>query len=265
MEGSGRSLEYSTQFALAQIPVSFRLGSGRILIHPLRLRDVLVMEAWLRDRFIEAYEERASLLDREEDREAFLAGVYPTVPTLSFMSGPGHDFLCTDLPSIVHLVWLMGRGLNGWTEERVLEEFRRFDLDGAVSLMLKMRVSVWKEPPAQAKLAIADRRPKYEMTDDEVVARVYHSLADKFHWGYEQVLDLTEYQIAWYLHLFPEEREHIEELDAMSHRSERQANGNPDVPYQPGTIHFNSPEEYEAWKAKRAKINNQQSSKSEGN
>jgi len=245
-------IPYSHRAALAQMPVTYYYKGESLLIYPLRLRDVLALDSWLQSRFVKEYYDRVDLVP-EEERKEFVDQLGRIIAGISSQSDTGHRLLWGNSDAMCYLVHLLTRG--EWTEERAAGLFFPTGVTPEAQMaIMEMRDSVWRETPEAPKLNITEKPPKYQHTPEELDARVYHAMASKYQWTYDQTLDLTDYQVFWYSYMFPEEREHYEEMDAMANKRPASGNnGRPDVPYQPGTIHFSSPEEYEAWKAKRAK------------
>lgn len=114
---------------------------------------------------------------------------------------------------------------------------------------------------------VRHRKPRYRATRDEREARVFKQLPEKFGWGHGQVLALTEYQIFWHTYLYPEEREHLEDMDAMSSQYDKDANTTgfgqgtgtgygmngygTNLKNDPNKIYFDNIEEMQAWAARQ--------------
>ena len=238
---------YPHSAALAQVPVPYLFKGEEFLVYPLRLRDGLSLDMFLRGLYVRNYGEKAKLIP-EGDRSSFISDLGKTLSGISYQRGVGHSVLWGSPVAMTHLVYLLVRGVV--SEERIRELFFSRGLDReSLTAVSEMFNAVICPTPSVPKLNIPPKKPKYEHTLLEREARVYHTLAKEFHWTYEQVLDLTEYQIFWYLYLYPDEREHHEEIHAMAHRGGEE--GEPSVTSS-GLLHFNSPEEYEAWKAKQS-------------
>ncbi len=251
----GMIVPYSHKFALAQVPVLYPYKDVVLRLYPLRLRDALDMDMWLQARFVKEYQNNIALIEDKELRDEFVKTLGQTIGRISLQNNNGYQLLWNNIDALCHFIYLLTRG--EWSEDRLSDLFFGEGLTSEVlDTILEMRIAVWCDLPEIPKLNIVEKKPRYEHTEEELVARIYHTMATKYNWTYEQVLDLTEYQAFWYSYLFPEEREHYEEMDEMAHKTEsassRPAN---DVPRKPGTIHFNSPDEYERWKAKRAQEN----------
>ena len=119
--------------------------------------------------------------------------------------------------------------------------------DKAIRTVTEIRRAVYRSTPPAPKLNIPDKRPKYETTPEEGEVRIFKMLADKFGWTYRQVLDLTDYQIFWYTYMFPEEREHTEELYDIAHKDDHKSgSGNKHLP---NSMYFESPADWDAYKA----------------
>ena len=235
---------------MAQIPVPYIFKDETFLVYPLRIRDTLDLDMFLRGLYVKGYGTRAKLIP-ESDRAAFLSDFGKTLSEISYQRGVGHSVLWGSPEAMSHLVFLLVRGAV--SEERIRKVFfgRGLDRDSLTAISEMFNAVICPTPPVP-KLNIPPRKPKYESTEKEREARIYHTMAKEFRWTYEQVLDLTEYQVFWYLYLFPDEREHHEEMHAMIHRNGDGGSEGGGAPTStPGVIHFNSPEEYEAWKAKR--------------
>ena len=242
---------YPHTSALAQVPVPYLFKKEVLMLYPLRLRDGLELDMFLRGLYLKNYGEKAKLIP-EGDRSAFVADFGKTLSEISYQRGVGHSVLWGSQDAMVYLVYLLTR--KKVPEERLRELLFGNGLDReSLTAVSEMYNAVICPTPPVPKLDIPSKKPKYESTRQEREARIYHTMAKEFRWTYEQVLDLTEYQIFWYLYLYPDEREHHEEMHAMAHRNgdgDLEGGGAPTS--TPGVIHFNSPEEYEAWKAKQA-------------
>ena len=248
-------IPYTEQDALVQAPVYYKAGEEEVLIYPLRIGDLIRLNGYVRYRYIKKETEGIEHLENEIRRE-FIDDILTRIEGFDFLSGLGYRFFLSDLPSLLLYVRCLLRAEETTSDEWIRKTFFPNGIDElAIIRIAEMRVALHIDTPPIPALNIENKPPKYETTKEEQVARIYKSLADKFHWTYKQVLDLTDYQIYWYTHLFPEEREHIEEMDEMSHKNDRGVTGTGtsrvDVPYQPNTLHFDSPEEYEAWLAEK--------------
>lgn len=239
---------YPHTAALAQIPVPYPYKNEILNVYPLRLRDVLDLDMFLRGLYVKSYGTRVNLIP-ESDRPAFLSDFGKTLSEITYQRGVGHSVLWGSPEAMTHLVFLLVRGAVPEDQIRELFFGSGLDKDSLTAISEMFNAVICPTPPVPT-LNIPKKKPKYEHTEQERAARVYHTLAKEFHWTYEQVLDLTEYQIFWYLYLYPDEREHHEEMHAMIHRGNGE-DGEPSMA-SPGILHFNSPEEYEAWKAKQS-------------
>lgn len=252
-------IPYTEQDALAQAPVYYKVGDEEVLIYPLRLGDLIKINGYVRNRYVRKETAGTEHLDSISRRE-FIDDFIKRIEGFDFLTGDGHLFFINDLPSLVFYVKHLLRFQDGWDDRRIQETFFPGGVDDlALTRIVEMRLALYCETPPIPPLNITNKEPRYEATKEEQIARIYKKLADSYHWTWDQVLDLTEYQVYWYNHLFPEERQHIEEMDEMAHKNDRGPTGTGtsrvDVPYQPNTIHFNSPEEYEAWLAEKQSKN----------
>lgn len=243
---------YPHSAALAQMPVPYFYKGESLTLYPLRLRDVLDMDMWLKSRIVKEYYEKVELFPPGE-REEFIKEMGEKIAEIDISSGRGHVLLWRNSDALIHLVSLLTRGR---VEEKKIQElfFPNGFSDEAVDAILEMKQAVWRDLPPIPKLNIVEKKPRYEATKEENEARVYHMLAEKYHWTYDQILDLTDYQAFWFGYMFPEEREHYEDLDAMAQQSRASRLSDESEPLpspKPGVIHFNSPAEYEAWKARQ--------------
>lgn len=245
-------LPYSHQEALTQAPVPFTVGGEKVKVYPLTYGALLDLNNQLRRRFFQQFDGQVELLP-EAEQEDFIKPIIETAEKLDFQSGTGYQFFLSDLDLQVLLVWHLCRfqeeDKKNWIQGQI---FPNGLSQESLVLIFAMQRAVYRKLPPSPKLNIPDKRPKYEVNSEESDAKIFKLLGEKYHWSYRDVLNLTEYQVFWYTYLFPDEREHIEELEEIAHRNDNAGPGNgPDVPYQPGTLHFNSPEEYEAWLATR--------------
>lgn len=249
-------IPYTEQDALIQAPVYYKAGDEELLIYPLRLGDLIKLNGYIRYRYVTIETAGTEHLD-DESRQLFIDDFIKKLDGFDFLSGHGYKFFISDIPSLVYYIKSMVRFHPDWTDAKIRDVFFSNGItELALVRITEMRLAVHCEAPPNPTLNITDKPPKYEPTQEEMVAKVYKSLAEKYHWTYEQVMNLTDYQVHWYTHLFPEEREHIEDMDEMAHKNDRNGvtgtgSSRVDVPYQPNTIHFNTPEEYEAWLAER--------------
>ena len=243
---------YPHTAALAQVPVPYFYKGETIILHPLRLRDVLDMDMWMRSRVVKEYYEKIELFPPEE-REEFVKEFGEKIAEIDTSTGKGNAILWRNSEALTHLVFLLTRGELEEKKIRDLLFPNGFNKE-SVEVVLEMKQAVWRDLPPIPELKIVEKKPRYEATKEENEARVYHMLAEKYHWTYEQILDLTDYQAFWFGYMFPEEREHYEDMDAMvqqSRASRAARESEPPPAPKPGVIHFNSPEEYEAWKARQ--------------
>ena len=245
---------YPHSAALAQMPVQYFYKGETLVLYPLRLRDVLDMDMWLKTRVVQEYYDKVELFPPGE-REEFIKEIGEKIAEIDTSTGRGYTIMWRNADALVHLVVLLTRGK---VEENKISEllFPNGFTEESSDVVLEMKQAVWRDLPPIPKLNIVEKKPRYEATKEENEARVYHMLAEKYHWTYDQILDLTDYQAFWFGYMFPEEREHYEDLDAMvqQSRATRMAGDDaPDPAPKPGVIHFGSPEEYEAWKARQNK------------
>ena len=117
--------------------------------------------------------------------------------------------------------------------------------------LAKMQILVYCESPRLPTLNIPNKQARYEWMADERVVQTYTLLFTKYHWTPEVVSNLTEYQVIWFAYYsLPDERERIEDMyNSANQKNGGSVHGTPDVPYQPNSLHFNSPDEWEAYKA----------------
>jgi hypothetical protein len=235
---------YTHQEALAQFPVSYPLGKDTITIYPLTLRAILDINRKLRTEFL------TKLEDTEiQGKEAveYNAKLLKIADTLNFESGEGREYFLNSPTILVHFVRHLCRFDDNWSEERLNKLL--FPLgevtNEALVLIIEMKTLVTRALPPFPKLDIQPREPKYKATQEEIEAKVFKSFAEKFGWNYNDVLDLTEYQIFWYSYLFPEEREHIEEMDALS--SKNHTPGSLPTPTGANVRQITDPAEIQAW------------------
>ena len=246
-------IPYTEQDALAQAPAYYHVGDETVLIYPMRIGDLLRVNGYVRDRYVMQETAGIEHLDSQIKRE-FIDDFLTKLEGFDFLTGDGQMFFLTDLPSMIYYVKHLMRFPEGWDDQRIQQVFFPKGVgDLAVTRIAEMRIALFCETPPMPQLNITHKEPRYETTKEEQVARIYKKLADSFHWTYQQVLGLTDYQVYWYMHMFPEERQHVEEMDEMANKNGPTGTGSSrvDVPYQPGTLHFNSPEEYEAWLAEK--------------
>ncbi|MGI5832955.1 MAG: hypothetical protein ACOX6D_10590 [Thermoguttaceae bacterium] len=235
---------YPHEAALAQIPVPYPYEDEVLWVYPLRMKDCLQLDMYIRSMYIKEYGTKVALIP-EGDRETFKKEFGETVAALTHTRGVGQSVLWSSPSAMTYLVFLLLRG--AMTEAAIGDLFFSIGLNqGALLAIHEMHRSVYIDPPSPPKLDVPERKPKYSYTSLERVAQIYHSLGEKYHWTYEQVLNLTDYQVYWYMYLFPGEREHIEELYSVS-----RSDTNDSSPVGSGVIRFNSPEDYERWKATR--------------
>jgi hypothetical protein len=110
-------------------------------------------------------------------------------------------------------------------------------------------------PEEKSEPRIPERKltPEQKAKEDEIaVSRTYKVLAKNYHFSFEQVRNLTTYQIYYYVILLPEEEQELAEMDAALQRHHP---GQPPLSRpivrnsNPNVKHFNTPEEYEMWRA----------------
>ncbi len=240
-------LPYSHEAALGQLPVSYRINGVTLLLYPLTLRSALEMDQWLRQEYLRQYEGRIVVLP-ESERNEFAATMLETTAKMTFQYGPGYQFFITNFDAMVRLVRYLCRDK---VKERKIRNVVFFGglTEKAIQAVTEMRLAVHRPIPPAPKLNIPSKQPKYETTQEEGEARIFKMLADKYGWTYRQVLDLTDYQVFWYTYMFPEEREHAEELHDIAHRDDQSTNGGTGNHSVPNSMYFESPEKWEAYKA----------------
>lgn len=240
-------LPYLHDEALTQTSVKFPLCGDFIEIYPLTLGASCRINRRVRELFYARFDEQIDAIP-EEDRADFAAGIMTASTEFSYLSGQGLTFFSTNIESMIMLVWELCRHSPDWPPERIKSAlFPTDDTDFGFNLVTQMQYAVHRDAPEFPKLRIPDKRPRYEATPEELAVMRYRILMDKFHWTFDQVLALTSYQADWCAYKLPGEREQIEESYEMIHRNDK--NGGPDVAYQPGTLHFDSPADWDAYKA----------------
>lgn len=240
---------YSHAQALAQAPVRFRLHGNQIVLRPLTVSATLDIDGFLRFQYQAQFDGQIELYP-EDARADFVTALLDDIEGITYQHGKGSGFLLTDVDSMVYFVRHLCRFDEAWPENRIKEVLFPGGInEDSLGIFTAMRAAVYRSVPPFPVLNIASKPDKYESTSEENEVRNYRILFDKFHWTFAQVLDLTEYQIAWCRYMLPEEREQREALEETLNRS---SDGNDGAPLPPGQIHFNSSAEYEAWLAEKA-------------
>ena len=240
---------YLHQEALTQTGVMYSFFGKEMMIYPLTLRAVNDLNRRVREKYFEKYEE-SMLLMPESERADFWKAIDERSENLSFQTGDGRTILFSDKAVLATLIRYLCRNSNDWSIERIGEVLSS-DVSAPEMIFVidDMLGAVFREPPEIPKINIPDKPSRYEWTSEERVVQLYTILFSKYHWSFEEVMQLTDYQAVWFAYyVLPGEREHIED---MYNDRPRSGSDGPDVPYQKGALHFNNPEEFEAWKIQK--------------
>ena len=235
---------------MAQTPVHYRLQDNvrTVVLYPIRQGDAIEFDNWLKYQYVYSLNHQVELLPPSE-RQPFIEGILNEVERFDHQYGKGNEYLLASIDGLVRYIALLTR--YQWQEPDIRAFFFPNDRisETALQIIDEMRLAVFRQiPPDPPQPNINRKRREYN--EEEAVVRIYRSLGEKYHWTYQQCLELTPYQVFWYLYLLPEEREQIEELHRLS-KQNSDTFDKPELP--PGTIRFNSPEEYEAWRARQQK------------
>ena len=235
-------LPYSHKAALAQAPVPFQINDRTILLYPIRQGDAIQFDVWLQYQYAKQYGGQVNLLPPQE-RKAFIARILDEAEKFDQYSG--YRFIISNVDAMVRYVQILTR--FEWDEQDIrVTLFPDNEItDGTIATVDMMRTAVSRPIPPEPPQPNVNRKRR-EYSDEESVVRIYRSIAEKYHWTYQQCLDLTPYQVFWYLYLMPEERELMEDMERMS-------KSKTDIPhaFEPNVRRFNSPEEYEEWLAQQ--------------
>ena len=244
---------YSHQEALVQFPVQYELGDGTITLYPLTLGAVVDLNRTLRTSFLSQLED--STLTGEEAVN-YNANLLKIVEAMNFETGKGREFFFSSPKLLVYFVCHLCRFSEEWSESRlssILFPYGTVEEAGLIRV-IEMKTAVTRQLPEPPKLNIRHKEPRYKATQEETEARIYKSFAEKFGWNWEQIQKLTEYQVFWYSYLFPEEREHIEEMDEMANKDNPPGSIPP--PSNPNVKQITDPEEIRAWMMENMKKDN---------
>lgn len=235
---------YSHQEALVQFPVQYELGDGLITLYPLTLGAVIDLNRALRSEFLSQLEDKG--LSGQESID-YHSNLLKIVDGMNFETGKGREFFFSSTKLLIPFVRHLCRFNEEWSESRlsrILFPFGAVEEDGLVKI-IEMKTAVTRQLPEPPSLNIRHKEPRYKATQEETEARIYKSFAEKFGWNWEQIQKLTEYQVFWYSYLFPEEREHIEEMDEMANKDNPP--GTLPIPNNPNVKQITDPEEIRQW------------------
>lgn len=247
---------YLHQEALAQTGVVCSFFGQEMVIYPLTLRAINDLNRRVRDRYFDQYEKSVALLP-EAERAPFWERVVEKSEKLNFQTGEGFQLFFSNVDLMVQLVRELCRNHPQWSEEEIQQQVLKSSCPTAEDKILafaerlaEMQMLVYREAPSLPSLNIPNKQARYEWTTDERATQTYTLLFTKYHWTPEVVSNLTEYQVLWFAYYsLPDERERVEDLYKTVSHSDRGSGKGPDVPYQPNTLHFNSPAEWDAYKA----------------
>ena len=238
---------YTHQEALAQFPVDYELGEDTITIYPLTLRSVIDVNQKVRSEFIRSLED---ITLTGQELIDYNAQLYKISESMTFETGKGREFFISNPKLLVYFVRHLNRFSEEWSDSRLTSLLFPYGTvnESALLLVMEMKMAVTRKLPEMPTLNIQYKPPKYRATQEETEARIYKSFAEKFGWTYKDILELTEYQVFWYSYLYPEEREHIEEMDALSHKNDNGFN-NSSLPIStnPNVKQITDPEEIRLW------------------
>lgn len=246
-------LPYSHKSAMAQTPVPYSMPDKSIIIlYPATVGMLQEFTVWLQSRYVTQFAPLIAAMP-DDVRPGFLETLFKGLDTFDASMGAGYAYLQTDAEAMSHYIYLLARQPADWTEDKIKTLlFPDGASDFGVLHFTSMKMAVSRTMPEPQPNPSSKKQREY--TDEEAVVRVYRMLGEKYGWTYKQCLELTEYQIYWYLYMLPEEKEQLEEMERMINESRNQMPGT-DIPsgtmVNPNVIHFNTDEEYQAWLATR--------------
>lgn len=160
---------------------------------------------------------------------------------------------------------MLCRNNDQWPESRIKDiMFPNGQItENALIWLGEMQMAVRRDIPPVQQLPDSDKAP-LTYTPEESVVRIYRSLGEKYNWTYRQCLELTDYQVYWYLYMLPEDIARLNELNDMIAKNKETSGksaGSNDTPL-PNIKKFDTPEEYEAWLVTQPKPSGMVKSKS---
>lgn len=231
---------------MAQTPVPYMLGGDTLWLYPVRQCDHIKFNTWLQYQYAQSFKQKLDIVP-PEDRAVMIDYILEVVANFDYETDEGQKFMRTSISALIEYAHIL---LRGAVTKLYLQDILFKDntiTETSLQTFDEMRLAVFRPlPPDPPQPHTNQKRREY--TDDEAAIRIYRSLGEKYDWTYQQCLELTPYQVFWYLYLMPEEREQIEELQRLAIQNQSKFS-EPPVPQ--GAIHFNSPEEYEAWLARQ--------------
>lgn len=248
-------LPYSHKSAMAQTPVPYTMPDDSIImLYPATVGMIQEFTVWLQARYTAQF---APLIASMPDdvRPGFFETLYNGIATFDVTTGIGYAFLQTDADAMSRYIYMLARQPVDWSEERIKTLlFSQGVTEYGLVHFTSIQMAVTRKLPESQPYPKTSKRKQREYTEEEAVVRVYRMLGEKYGWTYKQCLELTDYQIYWYLYMLPEEREQLEEMERMINESQSKMSDS-QLPsgtmMNPNVIHFNTDEEYQAWLATR--------------
>lgn len=243
-------LPYTHQAAMAQTPVPFSLSSGNVItLHPLTIGASQEFLTWLQYKYIMQFSSLCVTVPIELQSE-FQNTINTSMANFDIKSGIGQEYFLQNEEALLHYIEFLTRHDPQWPVDRIKSNILPYGIEpNAVQLVLDLSSAVTRPIPPPPPMPNIEQKHR-DYTPEESVVRIYRSLGEKYHWTFDQCLALTDYQIYWYLYMLPEEREQIEELEAMT-KSCKNEYQPASAPTGPNFIHFNTAEEYNMWLASK--------------
>jgi len=187
-------LPYTHTAAMAQSPVPYRFADRVIWLYPIRQGDAINFDVWLKYEYAQQFAGKIELLP-QSDRPAFIDSVLDSVEQFSYQFGEGRSFLLSSVDALVKLLLILTR--DEWQDVRE-DMFPDNEISTrAIHTIDEMLMAVYRPiPPVPPQPANQKRR---EYTEEESVVKIYRALGEKYHLPFQQVLELTPYQVFWYL------------------------------------------------------------------
>lgn len=235
---------------MSQSPVPYELDRHTLWVYPLRQRDLIDFNTWLKYKYAKQFDDQIKLVP-ESERAEFVDLALNKIEDFDFQVGIGHEFLYSHIDYLVRFIKLLIRDAPAWADAKLKKLFFPNGISETSRLLLaEMQQATFCPLPPDPPQPESDS-PRVESTPDENVARIFKGLAEKYGWTVDQILDLTSYQIHWMLRLLPEEIAHLEELNKLANKTRKDANSAPLPTPKAGQIQFSSPDEYFAWLAEK--------------
>jgi hypothetical protein len=212
-------------------------------VSPLTLGDTSELDVWLQYEYLRHLTKPIEQ-QLPEIREAFLQSIRDAAQKLVYQSEAGYHFYSSKPERIIRVVWqfIYKKTTIPYTD------FMTLCAELKIPELLKILIAVNQCVSRSLPESKTQRNERTSQPSDEednlAITRTFKLFAKEYHFSFEQVQNMTPYQIYYYMALLPEEEQHLAELESMLRRNEQSPSR---IHSNPNVMHFSTSEEYDAW------------------